>query len=496
MTLSLDSVVRVVAELSPPDGPARNFDRAIFVYQGEVSTEREQSDERARDGRVNVYSNLAAVQEVYGSEHTAARAAQVYFAQSPMPRALLTAGIYMSGSPPVLFGAGRSTPTQLTAIKNLGTADVTIAGGSVSVDLNVTRTGARGYAALAAVLQTAFRAAPGLSEVVVEYSDSAFVISGPAGVDLGGPLGGDAADALGLGADDATYSAGMPEETVADGLARVRASNSGWYWLCLDGDIHASDDGTAAAQWASATPGVQGIMESAEPGVLVPNETTSRAAGISALRSDRTPVVWSKTADYKSIALAGSMSSIDLDARNSLRTAKFLTLRGTLPDTLSSTEKAELDRKRINHYSPFGPTPIFAEGWTLGGWIDTRLWLDWMIARIQTDVFNLLRSPRRVGLTPQGQSVVQNTIERACEAGRRNGGLATRTVTEPMAADIRDTIGTEFSGVLQRGYKVYAPPIGTLTPTQREDRRPTPFRVWLAYSSFAHSVDIALSLDQ
>ena len=494
MTLSLDQIVRVTAEIELAAGPAQNFDRSIFVYPGELSIARADLGNRARDLRVNVYPNLAAVAEDYAATHEAFNAAQVYFAQVPMPREFLTAGWFEAGAQSFLFGATRSTATQLTTIKGLGDTTITVAGQSVSLALGVTGTGATGYGEVATVLQTAIRGVSGLSGVTVEYTDSAFVVTAPAGVDLGGPFSSPTATALGLD-DGAGYFAGTVTETIAEGLARIRRANAAWYWLTLAESIHNDDDVIAAAQWAMGAGGVQGIIGNSESGVLVANESTSRAARISALKSDRSPIVWSRTADYKAAAVAGSMSSINLDAPNSLRTAKFLTLTGTTPDTITATQKAELDRKRVNHYSPFGPTPTFAEGWTPGGWIESRLWLDWLIARVQTDVFNLLRTTRRVGLTPQGQSLIQDTIESACEAGRRNGGLATRAVLEATAADIRQTTGAGFSGVLQRGYKVYAPPISTLTQTERDQRRMTPFRVWLAYTSFTHSIDIALTFN-
>ena len=370
-------------------------------------------------------------------------------------------------------------------------------------------TAATSYENVAGVLQTALRdvrvsARADLRSATIEYSAAGFFR-----VSLGFRANGDpypitgfmvdaaqeAASALGLAsASGGDIDQGAASETIEEAMDAISGLDANWYFVAADSGITSAADLLALSRWVQSKPHML-ALDVVDEGVLTPNESASLAERISILGSDRTALVWSRTADYKSLAVAGGMSSINLDRVNSLKTAKFLTLAGTTPDAIDETAKRELDRKRVNHYSPFGPVAIFAEGWTPGGFIESRLWLDWMISRIQLDVFNLLRSTRRVGLTPQGQSEIYAVIINACEAGRRNGGLASRQVSEAMSSDIRQSTGADFDGFLQRGYMVYAPPISALTQAQRDQRSMTPFRVWLAYTSFTHSLDIALSFE-
>ncbi len=496
MALSLEQIVRVTAEVTQQRTRIDTFNRTLFLHPVvDTDVRADLESGRVRDLGVNTYSTLDAVSADYPNGHSVGAAAQVYFAQSPRPRELLTAGWFKDGAKSLLYGAPVSGAGPIATIRGLGSTNVILGAHTISVDLGGgTGTSAAAYVEKATTLQTAIQGVSDLSAVTVAYTDSAFVVTAPAGVNIGGPLGSTAAEALGLGEGQAVYLPGTPVETISAALDRTRRTNAFWYWLTLDNAIENADK-LAVASWIESEDSMQGIIEASSEQTLISSESVSLAAQVSALESERTPLIWSRTADYKSAALAGNMAGIDLNAPNSIQTAKFLTFAVTTPDVITLTQKQELDRKRVNHYSPFGVTAIFAEGWAPKSWIDTRLWLDWIIARIQTDVFALLRATPRVPLTPQGQSLIQAKIVEACEAGRRNGGISGRAVSDSLTEDILQKTGAEFDGVLPLGYKVYAPPVSTLTPAQRDIRQMTAFNVWLAGSGATHYMEASLSFE-
>ena len=498
MTLSIDSIVEVRAQIAPQGVLRREFGRTLFLYSAPDSTDLGVVEStRARDLRVNAYSGIAGVAADYAAAHAARQAAAVYFQQQPYPRDFLTAGWFSAGAATYLAGAERSGATVLATIKGLGAASLPIAGQEVSVDLAVTGTGATGYAAVVAVLQTAIRtiANPDLSGATVAYGDNRFVVTVPNGADLGGVSSGPAAEALGL-AEGAAYHPGTPAEALAQALDRIAASDAGFYFLTVSPDIYANATrALAVAEWASGN-GVQLLIDSVDTGALTPNESTSIPAQLSALEYDRTSVVWSRTADYKAVSLAGRLSTVNFDGQTTLITAKFKSLPGTLADELTTAQKTEIDRKQVNHYSPFGGDNILAEGWTLrpGTWIDVRYWLDWFVHDVQTEVYNLLRtSPTRVPQASEGLSSIQGAVERACVAGRRNGGIAPGRISELLANDIRIATGNrEFDGFLTRGYLVSVGPLEEQSQSDRNERRAPPAKVWLKGSGAIHSADIEL----
>lgn len=233
-------------------------------------------------------------------------------------------------------------------------------------------------------------------------------------------------------------------------------------------------------------------MDSHEPGALTPNESTSLLAQVSALKSERVFAIWSLFNDYKAVSVAARFSSVDFTAGQSLITGKFKTLPGTTPDIITATQKAELDRKRVNHYSPFGGDSIVAEGVSFGTYIDVRYWLDWFINSCQAGVYNLLKgSPSRVPQTDSGSAAIRGTLEGICEEGVLNGGIAPGKLGNVLAGNIREITGnSKFSGYLSTGYLVYIQPIALQNPSDRAARKAPPINVWVKGSGAVHFLDI------
>ena len=171
---------------------------------------------------------------------------------------------------------------------------------------------------------------------------------------------------------------------------------------------------------------------------------------------------------------------------------------GTKADEISASQKIELDRKRINRYTPYGDFNIYEEGVTFqtGTWIDVRYWLDWFVGAVRTDVFNLLASSPRIPQTNAGIATIVNVIEAVCRQGVANGGIAPGVVTAGMAADIRQSTGDdEFDGVLSNGYLVFVSPLASQAQADREARQSPPFRIWVKGSGAVHFVEIDITFE-
>ena len=114
-----------------------------------------------------------------------------------------------------------------------------------------------------------------------------------------------------------------------------------------------------------------------------------------------------------------------------------------------------------------------------------RYFLDWLTNEIQTRLFDLVtRHPTRLPQTEAGLASMVAEIERACQIGVTNGGLAPgRKVPESIAGPIRLAIGNpDFDGTLTQGYLVHVPSIATLSEAQRAARQSPTIDVWLAGS--------------
>ena len=401
---------------------------------------------------------------------------------------------------------GLDTVDITAGVDGIGAGSLTWQGYTISVDF----TGAASYDDVANIVQTALRAVTAsgradLRSASVEYDPADFFRAS-----LGFRTNGDPYPIAGFMADDAQEPAsalgldstsgggidpGHASETIGEAMDVISGLDDGWYFVAVDSGITTRADLLSLSRWVQAKVHML-ALDVVDEGVLTPNESTSLAAQLSALEQQRTFLVWSRTRDNKALSLAGRLSSVNFEGQNTLITPKFKSLPRTVSDIVTAAQKKELDRKWVGYYTRFGPDAIFAEGWTQSGdWIDVRYWLDWITKAMQTEVYNLLRQhPTRVPQTAEGLASIEAAIERVCEAGRRNGGIAPGRVSEAVANNIRLAINNpDFDGFLTRGYLVVVGSIADQLEQDRNARKAPPARVWITGSGAMHSATIILT---
>ena len=402
---------------------------------------------------------------------------------------------------------GLDTVDITAGVDGIGAGSLTWHGSSIPVDF----TGADSYDDVASTLQTALRAVRAAARADLRSATVEFDPVGFFRVRLGfDSTSGDPYAINGFMADDAQEPAsalgldstsgggivqGQASEPIEDAMDAISGLDDGWYFVTVDSSITTGADLLSLSRWVQAKVHML-ALDVVDEGVLTPNESTSLAAQLSALEQQRTFLVWSRTRDNKALSLAGRLSSVNFEGQNTLITPKFKSLPRTVSDIVTAAQKKELDRKWVGYYTRFGPDAIFAEGWTQSGdWIDVRYWLDWIISAIQDEVYNLLRQhPTRVPQTAEGLASIEAAIERVCEAGRRNGGLAPGRVSEAVANDIRLAINNpDFDGFLTRGYLVVVGSIADQLEQDRNARKAPPARVWITGSGAMHSATIILT---
>ena len=401
---------------------------------------------------------------------------------------------------------GLGTVEITTGVDGIGSGSLTWQGYTIS---GLDFTGAASYDDVANIVQTALRAVTAsgradLRSASVEYDPADFFRAS-----LGFRTNGDpypitgfkvdvaqgAASALGLdNASGGSIDPGHASETIGEAMDVISGLDDGWYFVTVDSSITTGADLLSLSRWVQAKVHML-ALDVVDEGVLTPSESTSLAAQLSALEQQRTFLVWSRTRDSKALSLAGRLSSVNFEGQNTLITPKFKSLPRTVSDIVTTAQKEELDRKWVGYYTRFGPDAIFAEGWTQSGdWIDVRYWLDWITKAMQSEVYTLLRQhPTRVPQTAEGLASIEAAIERVCEAGRRNGGIASGRVSETVANDIRlASNNPAFDGFLPTGYLVVIGSIADQLQIDRDDRRSPTIRVWLKGSGAMHHVTIGL----
>ena len=401
---------------------------------------------------------------------------------------------------------GLDTVDITAGVDGIGAGSLTWHGSSISVDF----TGADSYDDVASTLQTGLRAVRAAARADLRSATVEFDPVGFFRVRLGfDSTSGDPYAINGFMADDAQEPAfalgldstsgggivqGQASEPIEDAMDVISGLDDGWYFVTVDSSITTGADLLSLSRWVQAKVHML-ALDVVDEGVLTPNESTSLAAQLSALEQQRTFLVWSRTRDNKALSLAGRLSSVNFEGQNTLITPKFKSLPRTVSDIVTAAQKKELDRKWVGYYTRFGPDAIFAEGWTQSGdWIDVRYWLDWITKAMQSEVYTLLRQhPTRVPQTTEGLASIEAAIERVCEAGRKNGGIASGRVSETVANHIRlASNNPAFDGFLPTGYLVVIGSIADQLQIDRDDRRSPTIRVWLKGSGAMHHVTIGL----
>lgn len=494
MPLEIDSIVRVAATIQAQGALRREFGRGLFLTDNaRVSA--------SGSGRVVPFPNQAGIASVFPPASAPYNAGAVWFSQDPAPRNLLVAGFSKSARNTVITGSRvTAAVASISAIAN-GTV---VFNGQTAMGVDFSAAGS--LAAVAAVLQTTLQSLLPSVSVAYDAASGAFVITDDTSAGVTDIANNGAVEVSSAGADESAlfglnppdnFSLGTAGETVAEALDAIEAANDSFYWVVPDPAAVDDDDLLAIAAWAEARDR-QAVVDVSGAATLVANETTSAAARLHAGDFGRTAAVWSSVLDYKALSVAARASSWNPAASNSIPTLKFKRLPGTASDNITAVQKAELDRKQINHYSPVGGVNIYAEGYNLraGYWTDVILWLDWFTGAQRTALFNLLTAGARVPQSADGETAIIDVCSGVCEEGIRNGGIASGAVSPALAQEIRAVTGNpDFTDTLSTGYLVHIGPFAAQSQQDRDLRKSPPVRIFVKGSGAIHSVEVDINFE-
>ena len=124
----------------------------------------------------------------------------------------------------------------------------------------------------------------------------------------------------------------------------------------------------------------------------------------------------------------------------------------------TSTVINALEKDPASYYIKIGNTGLVQGGKVRAGeWIDVIRFRDWLKADMQTRVFQVLKSNRKVPFTDSGIGLVEGAMERSLKEGQDIGGIA------PTEYDSDDNAIP--------GYQVSVPRVSDLTEAQRKSRK-------------------------
>lgn len=132
-------------------------------------------------------------------------------------------------------------------------------------------------------------------------------------------------------------------------------------------------------------------------------------------------------------------------------------LTSIVPSVLSAAQKKELEEKHINTFRRYAGCNVTIGGYTLAGeWIDVIRFRDWLKAEMQMNVFNVLKTNRKVPYTDEGIGLIEGKMEETLLKGQTIGGIAQNGYDEDR---------------LVPGFTVIVPRATSLTEADRKSRR-------------------------
>lgn len=271
--------------------------------------------------------------------------------------------------------------------------------------------------------------------------------------DNSGGVGGAGTAAPLFAVEDVTTDAGIATDIA--NIALVDAS--GWYAILstFQGDLEV----TALAAWVEANQKLFGFS-TISAGVKT-SGTSDLFHALQALGYKKTFGMWHHKPHQ--FSCAGWMGAKLPDDPGS-ETWDLVSIAGVEVSVLTDTEESNITGKNGNYYIALSGENITQDGRVFsGGWIDTERFIDWLVAELQGNVFqlqvNASAQGSKVPFTDPGIAQFEAVVRQVLDAGVAVGGLVPGSIviTVSLASSIsasnkaarKLTPGIQFSAELQ-----------------------------------------------
>ena len=375
---------------------------------------------RYSDVRVRSYSSLSGmVNDGFAVTDPAYVAVSQMFSQNPRPQ-LAKVGRRTLGP------AQRFELTPATAVSTTYKFSMAITGGATQTVQFVSSATANA-AEIINGLSAAVAALNGYSAAALTASNQTTFLR------ILGPATGPKFKVEAINANFSTWKDTTADAGVATDLNNIELEDADWYGFI--GTSKGEDEIKAQGAW------VQSRRKFFVGGTMNQDVIVSGAADVAS---------YMKNQAYTRSALFWNDGHMDQDDAAFLgrwlpfvpgsESMKFKTLAGVGATKLTDSQLTQLRAKNANFYITVAGTNTTEEGKTCQGeFLDTIRFVDWLYARIQEAIFNVLTTQAKVPFTDPGIAQIESAVRSVLQRGVEAGGLAESpqyTVTVPKAASV------------------------------------------------------------
>lgn len=450
-------------------------------------------------GRIRYYSSPDALFGDWPSGSQAYLAGRDFFAQSPRAKTLAVAQAFSTPQPGYLRTG--AIASDLASWQNLLDGSFVIAINGVSEAITgLDFSAITQLSDVAALVQTALRnkAGAGFAEAKVTLDGAQLQITSgtlgdgssvstlgaaDSGIDLSGPgwLNGQAGVIM-----PGYAPTGLVSELNLIAEA-ARCSGRFVYGWSLDEHYRDTQEAIEAGAWMEARKGILALVSN-DPLALEADSSADIVAATAASGMSRATVTFhDKTDYYPDVSILARMLGVNYALPNSVVSAKFKDLPGIPTVGLDETRLGVLEKKRGNALVAVGNNARTYRSGTMASstwFLDSRIGLDNLVEELQVAAFNVFLRNGVVPYTPDGSTLVIDSLTPILERYVSNGLLAARPVMDASSA----------SGVgLILAYSISVVGVETMSDADRAGRIGPPIRIDVNLAGAQHTLAIFIN---
>ncbi len=234
---------------------------------------------------------------------------------------------------------------------------------------------------------------------------------------------------------DMYYDNTTADPGLAADLNAIVAVDNDWYGVAMDSDSGAEI--LALAAWLETKKKI-GVVQSMDSNIPDSAAIDDIASQMELAAYTRTWGLFSRNVnnDYRCAAWL----SKEIVKQPGSSTWAHKTLAGITADNLKSGWETTINNKKWSHYTAVGGRNVTFESMTPAGeFADIIHFIDWLHARVQESVWDVLASNDKIPFTDRGVELVASAIRQILRQGVQVGGLKgdpAPTVTFPRVADV------------------------------------------------------------
>ena len=223
-------------------------------------------------------------------------------------------------------------------------------------------------------------------------------------------------------------------ETYTQGLNAIMEYNDDWYMMAIDSKTEGDIKEVAAVIQATRK---KFMASTADVATVDPASTTDIGSFLKDTGYDKTSLTYHTLAatQHPEVVWMGGQ----ITAAPGSNTWAFKAGPGLTVDRLNSTAIAALKEKNVNFFTRVGGVNMFQTGVSSQGefW-DTMIFLDWVQARMEEQIFYRIATKAKIPYTSSGVMIIEAEIRSVLDQGVANGGIADAPQYQVQSPSILD----------------------------------------------------------